>query len=463
MFFSDHPSADGSYHDGSGNQHLNYPYGNGQSSYNPPNGIPGSNFAPLYAYGGPQATSYGGAGLTESRKRTHDALNDFFGQAKRRNIDAGQYQDLGAQFSQFLQMFAPVAAAGGWSGGYNPGYGGGFDNGGGMAYQTQHAPPMGAYTTPFPELRTKTDLMSIDQFLEQLQNTVYENSDPATAGYQPAAGMQTGGFAIPRRSSVSPPRFQSAATPGSYSNNSFAQSSNLDDTPALTPSSFQTTQSPQSTNRNLSPNSRPAGSSLYPTLPSFTSLVDHQSNAFGAAQTSVPPSGLASQYEDFDGRRRYSGGHLQRARQSPPAREGSDKDASLATTEKDAKVADGGKDANSSSPSAAQSVKLPSVSEITRDAEEGERKETEEAKPDPAKEAWLTNVKVIETLRAYLSQRLQKGEYETSDRGSEDGNRTPRANQDVDMKDDEDSGEGQATTPKREGASLYPMLRPVEA
>lgn len=374
-------------------------------------------------------------------------------------------------------MFAPsVGDSGSWQGGYNAGYGNSaFDNGaGGMAYQAQHAPPMAMYDTPFPEVRTKSDLMNVDQFLEQLQNTVYDNSEQVAAGYQPAAaaGMQSAAaFGFPRRSSGSPPGFkgpQSAETPRPYSSNSFALSSNLEDTPALTASSFGASQSPQSTNRNLSPNTRNTGASLYPMLPSFNTL-DPSSNAFGVGPTSAPSSGLGPQYDEFDARRRYSGGQLQRARQSPPAGEADAKSAMEAKLEgmdtNSGERMDGKMGQSPSTGADGVDVKLPSVSEITRaDGEEIEAaKRGSEESEDTKNKPWETNVKVIEALRQYLSQRLQRGEYERGEE-SEDGNRTPRANQDVDMKGGEDEeGEELALTPKREGASLYPMLRPVEA
>lgn len=383
-------------------------------------------------------------------------MNDFFGAAKRRNIDAGQYQDLGAQFSQFLSMFAPYAAgAGGWNGGYNPAFGAGasagFDHGGsGVQYQTQAAPPMTSYNTSFPELRTKNDLMSIDQFLEQLQNTVYDNETAASA-FQPVSGMQPAGFQFPRQSSNSPPRFASSM--------STRTGSTFDDsTPALTPSSYGPAQSPRSSHQQMSPNSRAQGGSLYPTLPSFSALESHNQFA-GGPSSSLPPSNLGPQYDEYDGRRRYSGGLLQKAQ---PVREGGDQEGpnSRPRSVKDESMQESGdKESKVESSPSQQNVKLPGVSEITRKAEEEEQKSSEEK--NEAKEAWERNVRTIEMMRNYIRERIARGEFDSSE-GSEDGNRTPRAIQDVEMKEEEAS-EGQATTPKREGASLYPVLRPVEA
>lgn len=447
--------ADGSYGNGAGGPHMNYPYGNGAGPYQGGNGLH-TGFGP-YPYNVAGASSYDNGALTESRKRAHDQMNDFFGDAKRRNIDPGQYQDLGARFSQFLQMFAPFAA-GGWNPGYNHGFGGGgpsFDNGG--QYQTQAAPAMGSMNPPFPELRTKNDLMSIDQFLEQLQHTVYDN-EGAAQNFQPIAGMQHSGFGFQHRNSnSSPPRFggsqtASATTPGSYPSSTFAHST-LDDTP----SSYQQGHSPTGAHQSGSPNGRGQGGSLYPTLLSFSSLEHHNQFASGPP-TSLPPSGLGPQYDENDGRRRYSGGYLQRAKPASRGEGGTDDEPRPTSSKGEVKLEDGAKEGQTEGSPAQGEFKLPSVSEITREQQQSEGKESEQKVE--ARASWERNLETLAAMRNYVIQRLQRGEYEGS--GSEEGNRTPRANQDSEMRDEETS-EGQATTPKREGASLYPVLRPVEA
>ena len=50
-----------------------------------------------------------------------------------------------------------------------------------MVAQAQHPPMHHPYSLPLPNLRTKSDLLNIDQFLEQLQSTVYENPNHAAA------------------------------------------------------------------------------------------------------------------------------------------------------------------------------------------------------------------------------------------------------------------------------------------
>ncbi|KAI2792734.1 pH-response transcription factor pacC [Penicillium oxalicum] len=164
-----------------------------------------------YAHGGPQyytahppppapnPHSYGNVYYALShdsaqaydRKRGYDALNEFFGDLKRRQFDPNSYAAVGQRLLglQALQLpilngpvpeyqpmpaAVPIAAGGGYSpGGHAPAY---------------HLPPMS-------NVRTKNDLINIDQFLEQMQNTIYESDENvAAAGVaQPGAHYVHGG------------------------------------------------------------------------------------------------------------------------------------------------------------------------------------------------------------------------------------------------------------------------------
>ncbi|EHK99128.1 putative pH-response transcription factor pacC/RIM101 [Glarea lozoyensis 74030] len=151
-------------------------------------------------YAAPQPSSYGpvyynvGHGhdmghhaAYDSRKRGFDALNEFFGDAKRRNIDPSSYEQVG----QRLMALQGIPIHSGGLADYMPtgpamvsvdGHHGGH-HGGPMPPHQYALPPM-------PNLRTKNDLMNIDQFLEQMQSTVYESSNAAAAaavtlGYSP--------------------------------------------------------------------------------------------------------------------------------------------------------------------------------------------------------------------------------------------------------------------------------------
>lgn len=328
------------------------------------------------------------------RKRTLDVLNEFFGDAKRRELDPASYQQVGQRLMP-LHGNLPGVHSGAIPAEYVPAppppaavpVGAG---GGGAA---TGAPPHGPYQQhyalpPMPNLRTKNDLVQIDNILEQMQSTVYENSNNAAAAgvHQPGSHYLPLGF----RHSQSPPQAaahapQPAVSQGGYSAAHVASpltaisSTHSNGTPAVTPPSssmsYTSGHSPSASSSGMSPTSRHSSttSALYPTLPAVTSGYPGQSTT-----STLGPS------FDADPRRRYSGGMLQRASgaTSRPAveREGS-------TTPKAVE-------------SAVSSVSSPSV-----DSEA-------EHQQDQAYESWLENVRVIEYLREYVIDRLKKGEYE---------------------------------------------------
>ena len=169
-----------------------YP-GDGQMGPNNGYGQQHPGGAPAGFYGGPppQNSAYGPVYYAvnqaqqlnndsyEIRKRAaYDALNEFFGDAKRRAIDPSTYYDVGQRLMGLQGVQLPVVSGGG---GYQGGGGMGDYGGGGTMLAHASHPPMHSYSLPLPNLRTKSDLLNIDQFLEQLQSTVYENPNHATA------------------------------------------------------------------------------------------------------------------------------------------------------------------------------------------------------------------------------------------------------------------------------------------
>lgn len=326
----------------------------------------------------------------DNRKRTYDALNDFFGEAKRRQLDPASYAQVGQRLmplhgalpihsgslpAEYLPAPAVVAVDG--HGGHGP-------------YQQHYALP------PMPNVRTKNDLIQIDQILEQMQSTVYENSNTAAA----AGVHQPGSHYLPLsfRHSQSPPHSgapgHSAIPTGAYSAAHVASpltavsSTHSNGTPAVTPPSsslsYTSGHSPTSSS-GLSPSSRHSSttSALYPTLPAVTSGYPGQS-----ATSTLGPN------FDSDPRRRYSGSMLQRAAVGPrPV--AVERDTSMAATPKAAPAP--------APESAVSSVSSPSA--------ESEASNTE-TQQDQAYEAWLENVRVIEYLREYVIDRLKRGEYD---------------------------------------------------
>lgn len=443
----------------------NYSFGmsNGSSSY-----------GPVY-YGSAQAA--GDYALTESRKRGHDALNEFFGDAKRRLIDANTYQDLGARFGGLASLGLPVGNdyAAGYTGRAN-------DYTTATVYQASMPAAPVNYTLPFSELKTKHDLMSIDQFLEQLQNTVYEHPDQAAAsGYaHPGLHQQSTGM-YGQRQSLSPGyATHQSSTPGARSSVSLAPS-NLDDgTPALTPASYNSTHSPVSAHSHpsaVSPAPRPTGS-MYPTLPSLNEMQQ-----FGYS-SGAPASGLANAYDDLDSRRRYSGGFLQRAqparRSSPP--QSTDNLSRRSST--DAGLSKGVRNVDLSSPKPAAAAP-PTYRRRNTGSSDG----SSAASADGRSEAWVQNVRIIEALRDFVRARLEKGEFDddaaaaaasrehaasssaaspsspsqaaaAEERRSATPTQAQPHPQQQQQETDTEMGEAREQKP---GGSLYPILRAVEA
>lgn len=378
----------------------------------------------------PQSNTLSDISSLDTRKRAIEALNDFLGDVKRRALNPASYYDVGQRL-QSNSLPLPVSTGFGYSTGNSysnsNSYGGAHDNimdafggssmggGGGI-----HGPLSQNYSLPLSNARTKNDLIDIDRFLEQLSQTVYESSNSAAAAgiQQPGAHTQyTGsGYAGMHnqsyRHSDSPPQLQHqgssmASGIGSLSSvpnlNHMTSSASAIDTPALTPSSVSSYAS--SSHSPMSSHSRTSmggisGGSMYPTLPPVSGGSD-----IGYPPTSsAPPSGLASGFEGFEGRR-YSGGRLQR---EAPERETLDMDVD---------------DDGSRTPRASEVKKeaaRPSSSSLDpalRSAADVHSPETStpSSTEDKQQEAWVENIRVIEQLRKYIQGRLETRQYEDED------------------------------------------------
>ncbi|KAI1854578.1 hypothetical protein JX265_007552 [Neoarthrinium moseri] len=318
----------------------------------------------------------------DSRKRTYDVLNEFFGDAKRRHLDPASYAQVGQRLmplhgalpihtgslaTEYMPASVAVGGGGGGAGAHDP-------------YAQHYSLP------PMPSIRTKSDLVQIDQILEQMQSTVYENSNTAAAAgvHQPGSHYIPLGF----RHSHSPPHTTGASQSAlpAYSQAAVASpltavsSTHSNGTPAVTPPSsnlsYTSGHSPSASSSGLSPTSRHSStaSQLYPTLPAVTSGYPGQS-----ATSTLGPT------FDPDPRRRYSGGMLQRANAGP--RQLEDRD---------------------STPKPSESV----VSSPSADSESGGE--------DQVYESWLENIRVIEYLREYVIDRLKREDYDADSPASSD-------------------------------------------
>jgi len=386
---------------------------------------PGYGPVTYYSPAAPQATYD-----FETRKRGYDALDHFFGQVKRRELDPINFQAIsrrlfelqGLQLPQIIPSSLAVPA-------YQPVSVGG-------AYE--QADPIQAYSLPpMGNAKTRGDLTSIDQILEQMQATIYENDTHLAQG---GVGQAGAGY-VAYRTSNSPPSSAQLPSTAAHTNpaallqhqpqGSVASTADTTSTPGLTPpSSAQSYTSGQSP---LQGHAAPTSGAMYPSLP--TSATDM---AYAAASAAT----LGGIYEN-DERRRYNGGMLQRA--APDKRKGDEMDVG------------------------SEGSVTPPASAVTKQAKGKKKVSPQDSVIDPAlsgeaatpksesKEAdheqvWVQNMRLIEWMRDFIKKRLERGEYE------DDGQDGPAKREGVDTNM---SGSDQDKV-KTDQEQLYPVLRHVE-
>ncbi|KAI1115992.1 hypothetical protein F5Y14DRAFT_408869 [Nemania sp. NC0429] len=383
--------APSSYYDHNGQMRTNsaafgqppHPAGHTSSYYQhhhaPPPSFGG---APMYYQpmnGRGDHMGYQAAAGYDTRKRSYEAMHEFFTDTKRRQLDPTSYHQVSQRLvplhgalpihahslgAEYLPAPAVVSVDG---------------HGAHAPYQHYALPPM-------PELRTKNDLVRMDQMLEQMQSTIYESSN---SPYIP----------INMRHSHSPPhstaQSQSAMGAHAYSAAHVASpltavsSTHSTGTPVATPpsssvSSYTSGHSPSASSAGFSPSSRHSStaSALYPTLPAVPSGYPGQS-----ATSTLGPS------FDTDPRRRYSGSMLQRASAGPrPA------------VERD----------GSRTPKGPESA----ISAVSSPSAESERSTEAREREDQAYEIWLENVRTIEFLREYVNDRIRRKDFDAGSIGS---------------------------------------------
>lgn len=339
-----------------------------------------------------------------------------------------------------------------------------------------HGAPLQAYTLPtLSNIRNKADLVSIDHYLEQVSNTIYEGAEHmAAAGTgQPGAHyLQHEGH---MRSGHSPQ--SSHMTQQAPRMMTTQPSQSPTGTPALTPSSSHSYTSGHSPISQASHHSQlspipQTSAGLYPSLPAATG-PEHLSHGYPVT-TGASASTLGGIYDDD--RRRYQGGMLQ------SARPGSDKD--------DASMADGPATppAKRGSPKAnfASAMIDPALagSPNADDHMSGSGASTPKASgsPDPTGHAaWLDQVRLLEFLRRCVKDTMSafgsEGEHasaadddemDTADKAL--GERLRAAaraavagsaeDEDTEMRDRPDHEDDAKMHIESEG--LYPVLRAVE-
>jgi len=405
------------------------------------------------------------------RKRGYDALNEFFGDLKRRQFDPNSYAAVGQRLLglQALQLpilngpvpeYQPMAtgvAVGGGGGGYSPG---------GAPAPAYHLPPMS-------NVRTKNDLINIDQFLEQMQNTIYESDENvAAAGVaQPGAHYVQGGMSY--RTTHSPPsQLPASHVTAAASAPMMAASAHSPSTgtPALTPpssaQSYTSNRSPVSmhqTHRASPPHESGAG--MYPRLPS-TTMIDSMTAGYPTASSAAPPSTLSGVF-DHDERRRYTGGTLQRAR--PAERQSDENDMDTSHDDKEDRERTPTKERHGAS--IAASLIDPALSGGSPDSDQEAAQRTAQAATEVADRdvnvAWVEKVRLLENLRRLVSELLEQDRFGES--GSHNGSESPASGMDA-MEGVETASRASASpeqakqepTQQQPEAVLYPTLRGLD-
>lgn len=354
----------------------------------------------------------------ETRKRGYDALDAFFGQVKRREFDPMQYQSVsrrlfelqGLQLPQIIPSSLGVPA-------YQP------VSVGGGSYESND--PIQAYSLPpMGNAKTRGDLTSIDQILEQMQATIYENDT-----HMAAPGQGNTGYVAYRTSSNSPPTTHMPSTSPTallqhQHQGSVASTADTASTPGLTPPS-----SAQSYTSGQSPivgHSAPNSNAMYPSLPSNTSDM-----AYGAGNAAT----LGGMYDDE--RRRYSGGMLQRA---APAKKDDDMDV----------TSDGSVTPPASAINKAAKGKDRAQDSVIDPALNDAGSPKSDATKEDGETAWVQNMRLIEWMRDLIKKRLERGEYD-----EDDAKRAADADAEMTGTDDKPSE-------KSDQEQLYPVLRHVE-
>ena len=352
----------------------------------------------------------------DARKRGIDALDQFFGDIKRRQLDPVNFQNVsrrlfelqGLQLPLIVQQpvsaipaYQPVSAAGG-----------GYD----------HSDPIQAYSLPpMGNAKTREDLTSIDQILEQMQATIYENdSNLAQNGMQPSISYTA------YSNNQSPP---SATLPSTHAHSNLAvhnhhgsiASSADSATPGLTP--------PSSAHSPMTATSVQSNNGMYPTLPAST----NEQIAYAAANATL------NMYDPEDHRRHYGGGMLQRAKPSKDAMD-IDRDGSAtppaAALNKQAKgkkraqaksnVIDPALSGDAGTPGSARSNGSASQEQADRERD------------------WVANLRLIEWMRSLIKTKLEAGHFEDGVKSDGDTNMS-----------------GADDDHKKDQEQLYPVLQAV--
>ena len=409
-------------------------HANSQGYYAPTAHATTSAYGPVYYNTG---NDIGNHASFDTRKRTLDALDEFFGDAKRQAIDTSSYSDVSSRLVTFQGLQIPAVSTGGMAE-YQPAHM--LSTGVGYGPSSSH----GYALPPMSNLRTKSDLTAVDRILEQMTGTAYDHSG---AFAQPIMQHHTSSTAM--RNSTSPPG--NHLQPHHHHMHSSAMSDHSIGTPELTPCastvSYDSGHSP--TSATSTHGMSPTGSGLsYPTIPS---------NSSSTMSNMAPISALGTQF-DTDLRRRRSGGTLQKAR---PGFGSIDENSKSESSEN-------GNDAMDITPASNPSVPYKSRTSVSLKhnidpalAGSAGSSDTRGSLTPPAtrtsstsaeaEENWVENMRLLETLRALVRGRLERGEWDDDDTVE---NTSAHDNDHVMIKSEDIAG-------MELSKSLYPVLKEV--
>lgn len=374
-------------------------------------------YGPVSYYPGPQPQTYD----YQRRKEGFDALDQFFGEIKRRQFVPGDYQSVTRRLFELQGLQLPLIAQQPVTSipAYQPvsALGGGYHDA--DPIQSYSLPPMG-------NAKTREDLTSIDQILESMQATIYDNDTHlAQAGLSQPGSTYVGYHTGNSPTTTLPSTHGQTASMARSHQNSMSGTDSAS-TPGLTPpSSAQSYTSGQSP---MTGHAAPSSGAMYPNLPAGD--MGYQG---GNGAT------LGGAYDNEDPRRRYSGGMLQRAQPGKDAR--SEGSATPPAAEMNKKAATKGKKKGSPAESAIDPA-------LSGEGTTGSKGEVSKEEAD-RQTSWVENMRLIEWMREMIKKKLETTKFDT------DGEEV-KSSEDVEM-----GGTDEET--KQDEERLYPVLEAVKA
>ena len=426
------------------------PVGNGVgSSYY------GAPFSPNLFY--PQGLGQGLGGVPEPRKRELDTMDDLFRAIKRREIDPASYRQVadalaglhGVDLTMPVSVAAPQTNMSALHGG--------------AQQQSVAMPQTSLGLPPLANLKTKTDLLNAQHWLEQSHSTAYEEALAAsTHGAMQHHGQYAAHMGSP------PPAATAALSPvpsltsraSSYSTGHGGTPSTQPALPVVHPSSL----SPMPFKLDPTTSGMSPGT-VYPRLPTGSHAGD-VSAAFGSVGSLHATAGLETTFGG-DRRLHYSGGMLQRCarpdRRAPTANEINgrhpvdDGAGNKGEAREDAEAVLSTKTKAISLDLAVIDPRLHPSSDVRTEISE------KEGRPEPVENELVTTLKQLKEL---VQAKLQQQDYDYLDSDSDDGTTIDEHADDVGHDDVDDYEASNSTYPELNGRDgddggrlSYPRIR----